>query len=299
VLVLSLPRSGSSWVGRTLGQASDAMYLREPFTQGSAAINRRVVFDPAEAPDLEPTLRRLADSAFRGVPSFRSKVVHYPEQWALADRRRRRVVLKEVNPRAAGWFLARYRPKVVFLVRRPAAVCWSAQRKGWLGSSVESWRARGLEDAETLRRAWDALRGRPDVLRVEYESLCRDPLTGFSRLYAFSGLDWDDAAAARVLAEAEETPGKADAWRSAADPAAVRALRESYRSVWPAWFREADDWRMAGDPRRAVRSETVRFRADVAHDSPPGPHASAPVRPGRLEAEAAEAGPFDAEGGAS
>jgi hypothetical protein len=33
ILVLSLPRSGSSWVGETLGVADDAMYLREPMNK--------------------------------------------------------------------------------------------------------------------------------------------------------------------------------------------------------------------------------------------------------------------------
>ena len=30
VLILSFPRSGSSWVGKTLGRASNALYMREP-----------------------------------------------------------------------------------------------------------------------------------------------------------------------------------------------------------------------------------------------------------------------------
>ena len=32
-LILSLPRSGSSWVGEILGSAANALYLREPITQ--------------------------------------------------------------------------------------------------------------------------------------------------------------------------------------------------------------------------------------------------------------------------
>ena len=33
VLLTSLPRSGSSWIGRILGSADEALYLREPLTQ--------------------------------------------------------------------------------------------------------------------------------------------------------------------------------------------------------------------------------------------------------------------------
>ena len=41
VLVVSLPRSGSSWVGEVLGAAPDAMYLREPwFAEQSLSTTR-------------------------------------------------------------------------------------------------------------------------------------------------------------------------------------------------------------------------------------------------------------------
>ena len=40
VLVLSLPRSGSSWAGEALGCAIDALYLREPVTQSDHTLHR-------------------------------------------------------------------------------------------------------------------------------------------------------------------------------------------------------------------------------------------------------------------
>ena len=45
ILVFSLPRSGSSWVGEILGSASNALYLREPMTQSNLALNKS---QPAE-----------------------------------------------------------------------------------------------------------------------------------------------------------------------------------------------------------------------------------------------------------
>src|SRR4051794_38244039 len=64
VLILSLPRSGSSWVGSLLGRAPDALYLREPVSQSDPGINHLIVFDPSDHPELEGTFRRLADRAF-------------------------------------------------------------------------------------------------------------------------------------------------------------------------------------------------------------------------------------------
>src|SRR5437016_2265272 len=53
VVVLSLPRSGSSWVGQTLGLAPEAAYLREPLDQLFLARGGRDalhVFKPGHPP---------------------------------------------------------------------------------------------------------------------------------------------------------------------------------------------------------------------------------------------------------
>src|SRR5262245_30987828 len=40
ILVISIPRSGSSWLGDSLGISSNALYLREPITQKHLAYKR-------------------------------------------------------------------------------------------------------------------------------------------------------------------------------------------------------------------------------------------------------------------
>jgi len=52
-LVLSLPRSGSSWVGETLGSALNALYLREPVTQSDASFYDRGTVFALDTPDVE------------------------------------------------------------------------------------------------------------------------------------------------------------------------------------------------------------------------------------------------------
>jgi hypothetical protein len=242
VLILSLARSGSSWVGSVLGSADDALYLREPITQSDPEITKRVVFDPIDHPELEPSFRRLADKAFRGLPDFKDLVVYAPEQWSLAQRRRRRVVIKEVNPRAARWLIGRYRPRVILLLRHPAAVAWSSRQKGWLGPTNQDWETRGREDGESLSRAWDALRDYPAREVVLFESLCNDPTNGFLRLYDFAGLTWNNAVAERIEENAQASRTRIDAWRIGADPEAVRALRRGYDATRPAWYRRDDEW---------------------------------------------------------
>jgi Sulfotransferase family len=242
VLVLSLPRSGSSWVGDMLGAASNALYLREPFTQTDLAVNVRQVFNPPDYPPLEATMRRLADKAFLGLPDFRPKVVVAPEQWDLRHRRRGRVVIKEVNPRACRWFVENYRPRVVFLLRHPAALAWSSVRMQWLGPTPADWEQRGREDRETLRQMWAPLKNYANHLRVYYEDLCNDPLRGFQQLYEFAGLTWTDAVARTVAENGAESPQKVNAWRTDASAEHLRALRRGFDGSDPDWSRWDDDW---------------------------------------------------------
>jgi hypothetical protein len=242
VLILTLPRCGSSWVGSILGRADDALYLREPVTQSDPAITRRITFDPSEHPELEPTFRRLADMAFLGLPAFKDVVIYDPEQWSLADRLRRRVVIKEVNARACQWFLNRYQPRVVFLVRHPAAVAWSSQKQGWLGPTPADWEKRGGEHAESLALAWEALKPYRDCEVASYESLCSDPLAGFRKLYDFAGLRWTGSTAAMISEDSQGSRTRIEAWRGAAAPEAVQALRRGYQRFALPWYQSDEEW---------------------------------------------------------
>jgi hypothetical protein len=242
VLVLSLPRSGSSWVGRILGGANDALYLREPLSQGDPAITQRILFDPREHPDLEPICRRLADKAFLGLPDFKDVVLYDPEQWSLAQRRRRRVVIKEVNLKACSWYLECYQPRVIFLVRHPAAVAWSAQKHHWIGSTVEAWEDWGRAQGECLCETGKLLEDYPAAEMVAFESLCSDPLGGFRKLFDLAGLSWNDSVESLLAADSRVSLRKIDEWRSAADPKAVQALQRGFFRTGSPWYRSDDDW---------------------------------------------------------
>ena len=242
VLILSLPRSGSSWVGDMLGSAVDALYLREPLTQGDPRVTARVVFDPFETPELEPVVRMLADKAFLGWPDFDDRIVRRPGQWALWDRQGRRTVVKEVNPLGCRWFLEHYRPRVVFLLRHPAAVASSSLKQGWLGPTTSDWADRGRDDGSIIRRAWEALGGYPDVRPVSFESLCTDPLTVFKSLFDFAGLAWTEGVAERIEEYSRDSKSRIGAWRSEADPEAVSALRAGYDAADLPWYRDDAEW---------------------------------------------------------
>jgi hypothetical protein len=171
------------------------------------------------------------------------------------------VVVKDVNPLALRWLLARYRPHLVFLVRHPAAVAESHHRLHWPrvvhdGSAPagDPWERYGREQAVVLAEALAATEGYRDVRFVVYEELCRMPLEVFRELYAFSGLSWTAPIAERAAAQSAtggtdyaydvsrvsgEMP---DLWRRQLDRDVVARIRRGYGSRPLPWYQDDGDW---------------------------------------------------------
>lgn len=264
LLILSSPRSGSSWVGEILGAASNAMYLREPLNQGFLACGsegKGSVFKiDQENPPKE--YKRLADMAFSGMPVFSSSVAMIRNQWNLLDRKYRRLVIKEVNPYATDWFLKNYRPRVIFIVRHPAAITLSYLNAGFhwnfddsQGMSEEyAWQNYGREIGSMLSFAWDNLKVYPDYHIIHYEKLCLDPLGKFHELFKFAGLNLDSEIVRRI---GEKSSGSVTgglyetsrnsrnmvrAWDGKLTKVQLAALKTGYSAYGLPWYEQADDW---------------------------------------------------------
>lgn len=213
ILIISLPRSGSSWVGEILGSAENALYLREPLTQSNKeAIIKGTVFeiDP-ENPPL--SYECSAKKAFIGLPYFGINIVNNPMRWiSLLQRGKRHIVIKEVNPLALMWLIRSFSPRVIFLVRHPAAVAISFHNLGWIQTNKSYdlssfcrennsntkidedknfWSRIGFFQGYVLKMAMLALKGYPDHKVVLYEDLCSSPLVTFHDLFDFADLSWN------------------------------------------------------------------------------------------------------------
>jgi len=134
------------------------------------------------------------------------------------------VLVKSVHASlAAEWVAARWRPRVVVVLRNPLNVVGSHVALGWGPSDLDSHpghrpgRPALGPGASPLRRlAWQigvfiaaleaAARRNPDWLVVSHEDLCGDPATGFKALCTALGLPWTDEAAG-YLADSDR-PGK-------------------------------------------------------------------------------------------
>jgi hypothetical protein len=260
VLVLSVPRSGSSWVGVTLGRAQNALYLREPMTQSCLAYFRQTGHPQNVVYEVEPStasgvFARAASKAFSGLPVFPPWVVTFPEQWDLQSRKKRRLVIKEVNPMACKLLVEQYQPRVILLVRHPAAVSLSYVNMEWLSRPLG--RQLGEHLGETLRMALDGLADYDNYTVVTYEELCAAPVSVFQRLYEFSELMWDDSSKAYIRRRTSgEDPDGRDhrygtsrdsrrmirAWDSELSKEELEQLRAGYSSFDLPWYQADDDW---------------------------------------------------------
>jgi len=274
VLLISLPRSGSSWIGLALGSASNALYLREPITQshlGAGADNPVFEVDPFAPP---PLYAEFATRTFDGWPALRPGTVDDPGQWRLRERASRRLVVKEVNLFALGWLTRRYSPRVVLLLRHPAAIASSFERLGWdpcrhmtgrasadapaqSPATHDFWACNGRFQGRALRHARDALAKYPDHCVVRYEDLCENPVRQLRQLYDFCELTWtatvealvhdmssgseDGNLATSPYAVRRDSTAMTAAWRERVAPGSVARLRAAYLHFGLPWY-GSDDW---------------------------------------------------------
>ena len=282
VLILSIPRGGSSWLGEVLGSASNALYLSEPITQSDLAFghtkNKSNLFDPEDPP---PLYKQFADRAFSGLPTFPLwLVIRKPPQWRFSERSQRRVVIKEVKPHAVKWLVTRYQPIVFLIVRHPAAIALSYQKMGWKNIFIEKeplsdrkfvntslakwhdkllsmsnfWEKQGIMQGAILSNLLDGLNDYPNHKIVIYEELCKDPLNTFKDFFQFSGLSWDENIENLIAKRSSggESHGPysttrnsmamIDSWKGKISKENIERLKKAFCAFNLPWYGSKNDW---------------------------------------------------------
>jgi hypothetical protein len=199
VLVVSVPRSGSSWIGARLALSSKAAYLREPINSSylSSGGHNTLKMISTDFPDT--LFYDLSDKAFLRAPRFGDAVVSYPHQWLPWNLFGRRRLLKEVNPLALDYWINRFSPLIVFIVRHPAAIAASYMELGWLEnddirdiSSTEGmtpFEVFGLRIGEVYDYVFSVLKNYSTKhIVVRYESLVEDEASELMRISTFTKL---------------------------------------------------------------------------------------------------------------
>lgn len=254
ILLLSYPRSGSSWIGTVLGSSPDLVYLREPVNQALAQKHgyHALIYPQQDARTLR-YYKRYADLAFRGMPPPGvDDVVQQKEKVGLFARRDKNLLIKEVNPLAVEFFLERYDPHLILLFRHPAAIGDSFHRLGWLD---QAWERFGRSFGERMHAALEASAGIERSL-IFFEEFAHQPRKQFFNLFHHLGLtppgdldhviDQYSYARKMVLSPYENTRWSRDEigkWRQNLPGDAIQAIRKGYlQSRLPYYRREGDWW---------------------------------------------------------
>jgi sulfotransferase family protein len=198
ILLISYPRSGSSWIGKILSLSPDVAYLREPVNQCyQNKFKANPVIDPESDAKVLKWYTRFADRAFAGrFPTNVPDVVENIDDFSLLQRHNKTLLLKEVNPLATDFFVRQYSPRVVLILRHPAAVADSFERMGWRDQTFEEFAYHyGTQMAQAIeasKKGWSMV--------VFYEDLANDPIARYATLFSSLGIR-KPAQFEKVLAE--------------------------------------------------------------------------------------------------
>jgi hypothetical protein len=215
VVIISTPRSGSSWIGSIVGSADNARYLREPITTNYMISGKERVsfFEPEKCNDW-PNYCRYADDAFRAKLKFSNSVIFYPYQW-LDKITKRITVIKEINPLVLSTFQQKFNPKILYIIRHPFTVAKSFNAVGWSGGNqflrrfsennlsliIQNqpdlyqkcfWFQFGYLMGIIESKVLSQLKSYDSLLTVRYEEICESPLDEFKKIFAFADLDFSD-----------------------------------------------------------------------------------------------------------
>ena len=152
------------------------------------------------------------------------------------------------NPLAADFFVHRYSPQVLVLLRHPAAVAESCRRMGWVGDGFEDF---GYCYGNQLAQAIDACGG-PAIL---YEEFAKDPLNQFRKLLSFLDLPCPNMFETSIR-EFSENPDEirspyevrrmslheTDKWKRNLTQTEIDAVRKGYMRSALDYYREDQEW---------------------------------------------------------
>lgn len=276
ILVISMPRSGSTWVGETLARSPRASYLHEPFTAtllDEGATGGTFQF-PCDAPPR--CYWKVSERLHSSLPKFRLGIVRYPDQWQLSGRHERQVVVKEVNVLGLPWFLNEFQPRVIHLVRHPAAVSnsrsrlpWHENLHGmfqpetikhygaeWIDQTEDPWIVAGAVHGLAMSLTSQLLIDYPDSMEVTYEQLCQDPMVEFKAILDFCGLPFTDEVRQYIQSSTSEDVGREtnpwgtsresstmhERWKHELEPDQVAQIRKGFDAMHPGFYRDDQSW---------------------------------------------------------
>ena len=205
IVILSFPRTGSSWFGSILGTADNARYMREPITTSFYYIKKQTssVFTKEKCENWR-VYSKLINDALDSKISLLDKVIPFPKQW-FNSQDDKVTVIKEINPLIFREFMTN-KVKLNYLIRHPYSIAKSYLALGW--KKTNQFEARfSNEEINLLKKDFPDvfsknffyqigfLQGLIEVRFKEsgikpicYEELVRDPIESYHSIFKKNGL---------------------------------------------------------------------------------------------------------------
>lgn len=131
ILLISLPRSGSSWLGEVLAQQDDVRYLREPITSTyMSLLNKGFSFFMPNCCRNSHFYQEAMNKAFSATLNHPGSVLHNPALWRN-PKDKKKLFIKEVNPLFLKYFISNFNPRIIYLERCIYASAKSFFALGW------------------------------------------------------------------------------------------------------------------------------------------------------------------------
>jgi len=182
-LMISYPRSGSSWIGDVINTSPGIAFLREPISQSfSSTYNVVSIFEVSNNNDYKSSYERITHKAFNGMLPKNFKDVKNINDFSLDSRKKKKLFIKEVNYMGIDLY-KQYNPQLIILLRNPAAIADSYRRMNWIGDDYD------YEDfAYNYGNQMNAIIEKTrqlDTKVVLYEDIALHPFIQFIRLFMF------------------------------------------------------------------------------------------------------------------
>ena len=272
ILLLSYPRSGSSWAGEILATSKQLAYLREPVTQPYLKLfgGEQAVFRAEDNHKDISIYKTLADDAFGGIPSVHRGIVDNKRDFLpFSNSAPKKLLIKEVNPAAASFYCKHYKPFLLVLLRHPAAVALSFHERGWLTrhaelldgeSELDEWGRFGQLYGTFLADAVDVVNHYQNSKIIKYEALVNDPKQQYLDIFADCGVgapeDFDSVIEQYCYSKVDLSSGyqternsklTAEKWKHKLSSEQINSLRKGFLNTRLDFYREPSDWLVSSD----------------------------------------------------
>ncbi|MBN1186921.1 MAG: sulfotransferase domain-containing protein [Bacteroidales bacterium] len=182
VILLSYPRSGSSWIGKVISNANNIAYMREPIMQ--MALNYEKNNKPTKK-KLDEYISSLSKKVFKGIPP-KGFYDYSPIRNFLYRRHKSTLVIKEV----LAWneiIYPNFSIAIIIILRNPLALAESFNR---LNFQTNGWYKFGYEYGINMKRNIQKAKEDKNLI-LKYEDIASNPEKYFRIIYNFLNIEID------------------------------------------------------------------------------------------------------------